>query len=190
MSTVAVTRLVRAPIDRVWSVLTDLPARADWLSTVYSVEPLTTGDFGPGTVWRESRTMPDGDRVTEEFRVQECAPMERFVLSSPGTGADYRVTYTLAPIQAATFAPIHTAFAASHANRFAPGTSIGTAARFEPATQVAVVLEGTASGTVSRLLALVLGGFAASVVEGALRRDLADLAAAAAVAGMAGSAAA
>jgi uncharacterized protein YndB with AHSA1/START domain len=178
MSVVAVTRLVQAPIDRVWSVLTDLPARADWLSTVYRVELRTPGDFGPGTVWREHRMMPDGDRVTEEFRVEECAPMERFVLSSPSTGADHRLTYTLAPIQTATLTPIPIQAA----------RSAGTPTRFVAGTEVSAVLEGSASGATNRLLALVLGGFAASVVEGALRRDLADLAAAT-VDGMADSAA-
>jgi uncharacterized protein YndB with AHSA1/START domain len=196
MSVVAVTGLVRAPVDRVWSVLTDLPARAEWLSTVYSVELLTPGDFGPGTVWREHRMMPDGDRATEEFRVEECAPIEHFVLSSPGTGADHRLTYTLAPIQTATLSPIHAA-RPTHSFPLRPSSIVrqptpsfprrppespdwlapGMSARFTPGTAVSAVLEGTASGAINRLLALVLGGFAASVVEGALRQDLADLAA-------------
>jgi hypothetical protein len=51
-------------------------------------------------------------------------------------------------------------------------------ARFLPGTEVSAVLEGSATGATNRLLALVLGGFAASVVEGALRQDLTDLAAA------------
>jgi uncharacterized protein YndB with AHSA1/START domain len=177
MSVVTATRLVRAPIDRVWSVLTDLPARADWLSTVVSVELLTPGGFGPGTVWREHHAMPGGDRVTEEFRVEQCAPMERFILSSPGTGAGHRLTYTLATIQTATLPPIH----ATH--------SFGASARFVAGTEVSAVLEGTPTGATNRLLALVLGGFAASVVEGALRQDLADLAVAATINGMADSAA-
>lgn len=46
-------------------------------------------------------------------------------------------------------------------------------------TYVRIVLEGTPQGAASRVLAVLLGGLAARTVEGALRRDLADLAAAA-----------
>ena len=34
MSTVAVTRLIEAPVTEVWRVFTDLPGRCEWLSTV------------------------------------------------------------------------------------------------------------------------------------------------------------
>jgi hypothetical protein len=42
MSTVAVTRVVGVPVARVWTVFTDLPARAAWLATVDGVEVLTS----------------------------------------------------------------------------------------------------------------------------------------------------
>ena len=38
MSTVAVTRLIEAPVVEVWRVFTDLPSRCTWLSTVTRVE--------------------------------------------------------------------------------------------------------------------------------------------------------
>jgi hypothetical protein len=44
-------------------------------------------------------------------------------------------------------------------------------------TAVSVVQEGAVTAPYARLLALVFGGLAARTVEGALRRDLADLAA-------------
>ncbi|WP_213453879.1 SRPBCC family protein [Rhizomonospora bruguierae] len=94
MSTVVVTRAVAAPVERVWGVFTDLPARAAWLSTVESVEVLPGPAFGAGTAWRETREMADGLRVTEEFRVLECRPRECCVVASPGDGAEYRMTYT------------------------------------------------------------------------------------------------
>src|SRR3954471_24212442 len=152
MSTVTVTRLVDASVDAVWRTFTDLSGRCEWLSTVTRVELLTRGEFGTGTVWRETRTMVGGDEVTEEFRVRECVPPERFVVASPGIGADYRMTYTFTPVD--------------HGRR-------------RGSTMVTVVQDGAPTAPGGRLLALVFGGLAALTVEGALRRDLDDLAAAA-----------
>ena len=152
MSTVTVTRLIDAPVAQVWRVFTDLSGRCEWLHTVTRVERLTEGPFAAGTVWQETRTMPDGEDVTEEFRVIESAEPERFVVSSPGMGADYRMTYTFEPV---------------------------TAGRHAGDTMVTVVQDGSATAPRGRFLALVFGGLAARTVEGALRRDLDDLAVAA-----------
>jgi uncharacterized protein YndB with AHSA1/START domain len=152
MSTVEVTRLVEAPVQAVWRVFTDLARRCEWLSTVIEVELLTSGPFGAGTVWRETRTMADGAEITEEFRVRECVEPERFVVASPGIGADYRMTYTFVPV---------------------------VAGRHRGGTMVTVVQDGAPTAPAGRILALVFGGLAARTVEGALRRDLDDLAAAA-----------
>ena len=56
MSTVAVTRLVEAPVREVWRVFTDLRSRCEWLSTVTEVELMTSGAFGAGTVMRTAVT--------------------------------------------------------------------------------------------------------------------------------------
>jgi hypothetical protein len=152
MSTVGVTRLVEAPVAAVFRVFTDLPGRRARLSTVVAVELLTKGPFGAGTVWRETRTMADGTEITEEFRVDECVVPERFVVASPGIGAEYRMTYTFVPV---------------------------LQGRHRGATMVTVVQDGTPTAPAGRFLALVFGGLAARTVEGALRRDLDDLAAAA-----------
>jgi uncharacterized protein YndB with AHSA1/START domain len=152
MSTVAVTRLIDAPPERVWRVFTDLSARTAWLSTVDAVEVLTADPFGAGTRWRETRATPDGTLVTEEFRVEEAYPLQRFTVMSPGIGADYRTTYAVTPVE------------------------VG---RHRGGTLVTVIQEGSPTTPYGRLLALVFGGLAARAVEGALRRDLTDLAAAA-----------
>lgn len=148
MSTISVTRTIPAPAARVWRVCTDLPGRAGWLSTVDHVEVITAGELRAGSVWRETRHMPDGGRVAEEFRVEECEEGARFVVSSPGTGADYRMTYTFAPVE--------------------DGRRRGH-------TLVTVVQEGTPLAARGRWIALFLGGLAAAVSEGALRQDLHDL---------------
>jgi uncharacterized protein YndB with AHSA1/START domain len=167
MSTVAVTRVVPVPVARAWTVFTDLPARARWLSTVADVEVLTTGSFGVGTTWRETRAMPDGELVTEEFRVEECSAPARLVLSSPGAGMDYRIAYAFVPIWSR----------AATVRRWPPRACRPLTSG---ATAVTVVLDGTASGSAGRLLAFLLGGLAAGAVEGTLRQDLTDFAAAAA----------
>lgn len=149
MSTVAVSRLIEAPITSVWRVFTDLPGRTGWLSTVIAVELLTPGPFAAGTVWRETRTMSDGAEITEDFRVASCVAGERFVVVSPGIGADYRMTYSFVPV---------------------------VAGRHRGGTMVTVVQDGSPTAPTGRLLALVFGGLAARTAEGALRRDLDDLA--------------
>jgi hypothetical protein len=151
MSTVAVTRTIDAEPARVWALVTNLAARPTWLTTTDQVEVLTPGAFGEGSVWRESHTMVDGTRVTEEFRVRGCDPPRGFVVCSPGIGADYRMTYTLVPVD------------------------VG---RHRGGTMVTIEQEGRPSGVTGRVLELVLGGLAASTAEGALRQELDDLAAA------------
>ncbi|MFY1689401.1 SRPBCC family protein [Plantactinospora sp. WMMB782] len=113
--------------------------------------------LGVGTVWRESRTGPDGSVVVEQFAVREASAPRRLVVSSSGDGVDYLTTYTFAPV------PAH-----------GPGRG---------RTVVTVTHEGVPTGRYGRLLAVVLGGLAARAGEGALRRDLADLAATATAGG-------
>ena len=152
MSTVTVARVIDAPVAAVWQVFTDLAGRARWLSTVSRVEVLSAAPFGAGTIWRETRTMADDGPVTEEFVVEECTPGSQFVVRSPGIGADYRMTYTFAPV---------------------------TDGRHRGGTTVTVVQDGHPTAKAGRFLALILGGLAAEIAEGALRQDLDDLAAAA-----------
>jgi uncharacterized protein YndB with AHSA1/START domain len=152
MSTVAVTRTIDAPVDAVWRVVTDVPRRAGWLSAVARAELRTPGPFRAGTVWAETRTAAGGDPVTEEFRVLEAGQPERFVVTSPGIGAEYRMTYTFEPV---------------------------ATGRHRGGTLVTVVQDGTPTAPAGRFLAWIFGGLAAEAAGRALRRDLEDLAAAA-----------
>lgn len=149
MSTVVVTRMVDAELTRVWALLTDLPRRITWLSTIDRVEVVTDGGFCPGAVWRESHKMADGTRVTEEYHVCGSEPPRRFVVSSPGIGADYRVTYTLAAVEMS---------------------------RHRRGTLVTVEQEGRPSSATGKMLELVFGALAVRTAEGALRQELDDLA--------------
>lgn len=77
-----------------WQILTDLPARADVMSTVDSVELLHGEGFEIGTTWRETRTLRDAP-VTEELRVVTLEPPYHFVISAHGEGGEYRLGYRL-----------------------------------------------------------------------------------------------
>ncbi|GHJ12661.1 MULTISPECIES: SRPBCC family protein [unclassified Micromonospora] len=151
MSTVTVSAFIEAQDADLWRLLTDLPARADWLSAVGAVEVLTAGAFGPGTTWRETRLRPDGGAEPEEFEVVEAVAPRRLVLGSPGSGVDYRITFTLRTVER----------------------------RRRGCTEVTVEQEAVPNRPYGRVLALILGGLAARAVDSALRRDLADLALAA-----------
>src|SRR5512139_53395 len=152
MSTVTVTRTIDAEPTHVWALVTELAGRLSWSSSIKDVEVLSPSPFGTGTAWRETRTMADGTRVTEEFEVSECRPPAWFVVRSPGSGADYRTTYRLTPVE------------------------VG---RHRGGTTITVEQEGRPIGAASRVLELVLGGLAARTAEGALRRELLDLSTAA-----------
>lgn len=149
MSTVSVTRAMPEPVELVWQVFTDLASRPSWLSTVESVEIPGRGEFGTGTRWRETRRLMGGELVTEELVVSEVQPTTRCVITSPGEGAEYQLTYTFAPIE------------------------VG---RLHGGTAVTTVLEGRPQTTTSRFLSFFFGGLAARTVEGALREDLDALA--------------
>jgi hypothetical protein len=149
MSTVSVTRAIPEPVGVVWQVFTDLSGRPSWLSTVESVEIDSSAVFGPGARWQETRRLMGGQLVTEELVVAELVPNELCVITSPGVGADYRLTYTFAPIEV---------------GRQRGGTAVTT------------LLEGRPQTMTSRFLSFFFGGLAARTVEGALREDLDALA--------------
>ncbi|TCB98989.1 SRPBCC family protein [Micromonospora zingiberis] len=148
MSTVAVKGLVAASAADLWRLLTALPRS---FPAEGSVEVLTPGPFGPGTAWRETRTGPDGNSLTEEFVVLTAEPPRRLVLGSPGAGVDYRITWTLREVR-------------RRRRRYAA---------------VAVTVRALPAAPAGRAAALLLGGLAVRTAEQVLRRDIAALAAAA-----------
>lgn len=104
-STIEVSRLIPAPVDHVWRVFTDLPARARMMSTVDAIEILSDG-FQVGTTWRETRTLRDVP-VTEEWRVVSLTPPYRCVLASRGQGEDYEIGYEFIPRPGGTRIRVH-----------------------------------------------------------------------------------
>ncbi|MQA25382.1 MAG: SRPBCC family protein [Micromonosporaceae bacterium] len=95
-STIEVARLVRAPVERVWQVFTDLPARAEVMSTVDAVEILSDGTFKVGAAWQETRTLRAGP-VTEQLRVVSMERPHRCAIESHAADEDYRMEYEFTP---------------------------------------------------------------------------------------------
>ena len=50
--------------------------------TIDEVEAVTSGAFGPGTIWRERHSMADSTAVVEEFRVDSCERPRTIVVSA------------------------------------------------------------------------------------------------------------
>jgi uncharacterized membrane protein len=96
-ATIEVARLVRAPVDHVWQVFTDLSARSQVMSTVDSVEILSGNGFDVGTTWRETRTLPDTEPVVEELTVEALEPPHRCLIFAHGDEGDYRLDYRFQP---------------------------------------------------------------------------------------------
>lgn len=89
MPSVTTARTIDAPIERVWSVFTDLAASQDRLSAVEKVEVVTEGPFRVGTTWRETRKM-FGRTETEEMHVTEVDDQVSYTVEATAQGTTYR----------------------------------------------------------------------------------------------------
>jgi carbon monoxide dehydrogenase subunit G len=96
MSEIEVSRTVRAPVERVWEVFTDLSRAAERLSGVEKIEVLNPGDFKVGTTWRETRTM-HGKSAVEQMTVTVCEPPDRYLVEAQSRGTHYRSEFTFTP---------------------------------------------------------------------------------------------
>ena len=98
---IEVERLVRAPADRVWEVITDISHADQTLSGVTKVEPLTEGPYGVGTTWRETRRM-FGREDTQQMQVTLAQEPTRTVIEADSSGVHYVTDFTLTPTGDAT----------------------------------------------------------------------------------------
>jgi carbon monoxide dehydrogenase subunit G len=96
MTEVVVSCTIAAPLEHVWSVLTDLERAPEHVSAIQSVEVLTPGPFGVGTRWRETRTM-FGKTATEEMTVTASEPPRRYVAEADSAGAHYVTEFVVSP---------------------------------------------------------------------------------------------
>ena len=92
--TISVTRHVNASPEKVWAVITDIPASADTLSGVNRIEMLSDGPYGEGTRWKETRTMM-GRSETVEMWVSQADPPRSTTVKALQGKADYTSRMTL-----------------------------------------------------------------------------------------------
>jgi len=79
-TTIGVSRLIAAPVNRVFDACTDLERGAELASGIIRIEALTQGAFGLGTCWRESRRVL-GCIETAEMEVTEFEPYQSYTIS-------------------------------------------------------------------------------------------------------------
>jgi carbon monoxide dehydrogenase subunit G len=99
----SLTQHIAAPADKVWAVISDIPASAATLSSIDSIQMLTEGPYAAGTRWKETRTMLGRAETVEMWVAQSEPPTQ---LAAPGLasttvkarqgGADYTTAFTLA----------------------------------------------------------------------------------------------
>lgn len=95
------TDSIAAPPDRVFAVMTDMDSVSKWMPNLVKIETVTSGPYGPGTRWRETRKM-FGKEATWEFEVKRAEPgrlLELYVDGKKGSSkrGEYRFTYYLEP---------------------------------------------------------------------------------------------
>jgi uncharacterized protein YndB with AHSA1/START domain len=92
---------IEAPPAEVYAAITDIDSWKNWMPGLIRIEKLSTGPFGPGTRWRETRKM-FGKEATEEFEVTRAQPPKRIDLRVDGskgtTGrGEFLFTYDFVP---------------------------------------------------------------------------------------------
>ncbi|GAB94964.1 carbon monoxide dehydrogenase subunit G [Kineosphaera limosa] len=90
------TRDVDAPPEAIWRVLTDLDNAPRNLSQVVSIERIGGDGYGPGTRWRETRTM-FGRSEAQEMWVESVDPPRATVVRAQAGGVDYTTTFEVTP---------------------------------------------------------------------------------------------
>jgi uncharacterized protein YndB with AHSA1/START domain len=149
----AVTQVVDAPVSVVWEAFTDLPLREQWLSEVDAVVVLAA--TAGGARWRETRrvrTSRSVSTVVEDLVLTVVEPGRRCTVALADDACTNELCYEFTPVEL--------------------GPRRG-------ATLVcAHVVKNRPHGFADRMLAFVVGGFAARTAEGAVRHELAALAAA------------
>lgn len=97
MSGVTTRRTIQAPAERVWELATDIAAAERTMSGIDRVEMLSEGAFGPGTRWRETRTM-FGRPATEEMWVTAVDEGRSYTVEAESHGAHYVSTFTFTAV--------------------------------------------------------------------------------------------
>ena len=83
---------IDAPVERVFEVFADFPNAARHVDGIEKIEMLTSGPVGVGTRFRETRIM-FGRPSTEEMKVTEFSPSQRYTVTADSCGAHFESTF-------------------------------------------------------------------------------------------------
>lgn len=101
MVTVTVANKIAAPVDRVFSLFTDLDHCAGLVTGIKKIEMLTSGPFGLRTRWLETREVM-GREVTEELEVTAFEMNRAYTVTNDTHGARVDTHFTFEPAGAGT----------------------------------------------------------------------------------------
>ena len=101
MVTVTVANKIAAPVDRVFTLFTDLDHCAGLVTGIKKIEVLTAGPFGLRTRWLETREVLGRD-VTEELEVTAFEMNHAYTVTNDVHGARMDTHFTFEPAGAGT----------------------------------------------------------------------------------------
>jgi uncharacterized protein YndB with AHSA1/START domain len=85
---IVVTRLIDAPVERVWRAWTDNDEIVKWWGPHGFTDESEHREFKPGGHWRHTMIGPDGTRFGNYATYKEIEPMKRIVLLNGGSKED------------------------------------------------------------------------------------------------------
>lgn len=98
---ITVERVIAAPVDRVWTVITDLDFAPEVIRSIVAVERVAGDGWEVGTRWRETRRLW-GKAETEEMWVSAVEPQASTTVSARSRGTDYTTVFRLEPVEGGT----------------------------------------------------------------------------------------
>ncbi len=101
MSGIEIRETVDAPVEKVFAQATDFANAADFIQGIHQIEMLSDGPVGPGTRFKETRTM-FGREATEEMEVGLWEPPHRYLLEAGSHGCQYESLFEFESVGSAT----------------------------------------------------------------------------------------
>lgn len=94
MAQITLIKRVNAPIEQVFEMLTQLERAPERMPSIKKLEVLTSGPFGRGTKFRETRVM-FGREATETMEVTDFQPGRSMTISATSCGSRFDTVFNL-----------------------------------------------------------------------------------------------